>query len=153
MKLMYLTLVLVIGFNVTANSQIKSNSFIRVFDLNGKKIAKGKIVSTDASSLTLRQRNSEKVVGYEDIGSIKLKRSTGRDVIIGAGLGATAGLIFGLDDDEGSLTPDAALVPGLAVMGTLLGGIYGLAKQKKRIKIDGDLKRWEAFIAMIETEE
>lgn len=67
MKLMYLTLVLVIGFNVTANSQIKSNSFIRVFDLNGKKIAKGKIVSTDASSLTLRQRNSDKVVGYEDL--------------------------------------------------------------------------------------
>ena len=54
MKYLIITLILVLSMNVTAQNEVaNTNIFIRIYDLQGKKINNGKIKSISKTSIEL----------------------------------------------------------------------------------------------------
>ena len=159
MKFIYLILVLFyISFTTTTYSQIKSNSFVRVFDAQGNKIGKGKIISHDDNSLTLKKGKDSQRLALNDIGSIRTKRSVGNNFAKGAVVGAGVGLIFAIGNSssgDGFLEEEgySTGIPMLAAIGAGIGGIAAIFKESNHFIVDGDSQKWEQFRGMIETEE
>jgi len=88
---------LILSINVCAQNEFENtNIFVRVYDLEGKKIGKGKILSISETSLQLYRKGEFIVNG---IGSIKTKHSGGNNRLIGAASGAvllgTRGAVIG----------------------------------------------------------
>lgn len=73
-KIIMLLLVLAMSTNTFAQNEIKKNEmFVRVFNLDGKKINKGYIVSVTDTLLGLKQNNTFTEINVREIGSIKTK--------------------------------------------------------------------------------
>ncbi len=85
-------------FFVSANSQQVPEIeplFIRVYNGQGIKISKGKLLAINEEGLVLQRGKKTDTVATEDIARIKTKRALGRAMGIGAVLGATSGAIVG----------------------------------------------------------
>lgn len=158
----YLTLALLFTFQ-SALCQVyeesvrfeKGKVFVRVFDLDGKKISKGKIVAISETSLQLIRDERSDVIPVSNIGSIKTKHSGGNNVLIGATIGAIPMAVFGY----ASADPDAEILAtnytagegalqGVLLGGTLgagIGGITTLFKNSKSYTINGDAEKWKIF--------
>lgn len=132
----------------------KAAPFVRVYDLNGKKISKGRISRITDSSLVVSR--GEKTINIElrNIGFIKTKRSAGNNILWGAGIGASTGLIAGAIEGEsegyfGTTIPaEQNIISAMLVMttfGTAVGAITILFKKSKTFPIDGDTIKWKAF--------
>ncbi|MGB5783586.1 MAG: hypothetical protein WBM42_17060, partial [Eudoraea sp.] len=78
----------------------KAAPFIRIYDLSGKKIAKGRIASLTDTSLVAGPREKPLTIEVSSIGSIKTKRSAGNNILWGAGIGLSTGLIAGAIEGE-----------------------------------------------------
>ena len=70
--------------------------FVRVFDLDGKKIGKGHIYSSNDSLVVLKLKDKRKEINLVEIGKIKTKRSGGHNILIGASSGVFVGSILGI---------------------------------------------------------
>ncbi|SHG22659.1 hypothetical protein [Flagellimonas flava] len=130
------------------------NLFVRVYDMNGTKIAKGTVVSWSKENLVLQGRKTMKSIPFERIQQVKTKRSAGHNVGVGAIAGASVGGIFGLiiaDDDGFFVTTPAENAVGFALVGAVLGsavgGLTNLGKKSITMPIDGDRAKWESFIS------
>ena len=158
MKNLIFAITLILGINVCAqNAYENTNVFVRVYDLQGNKIGKGKILSISESSLQLNRKRESVEIPVSSIGSIKTKRSAGNNVLIGAVTGATTMAILG----AATADPDAwiccntaaegatagALVGG--TVGAAIGGITILFKNSKSYEINGDKAKLKAFKEMI----
>lgn len=158
MKHVFFALTLIACMNLQGQQDwVKSNGFVRVFDLQGKKIGKGKILKVTETSLQLIRQGNTKEFMFADIGKIKTKRSGGNNVLVGAATGATAFAIVGIataDPDawifaynrgQGALS--GAIFGGMA--GSALGGISILFKNSKSYAINGDQEKWKAFTGLV----
>jgi len=157
MKNLIFAITLILGINVCAQNGFENNNvFVRVYDLQGKKMDKGRILSISETSLHLNRKGESVEILVINIGSIKTKRSEGHNVLIGAATGATTFAVFGAATAE----PDTflgytaaegavggALIGGVA--GAVIGGITSLFKNSKSYEINGDKEKWEAFKQMI----
>ena len=157
MKNLFFAIALILSINISAQKGTeKTNVFVRVYDLQGKKMDKGKILSISETSLHLNRKEESVEIPVINIGSIKTKRSEGHNVLIGAATGATTFAVFGAATAE----PDTflgytaaegavggALIGGVA--GAVIGGITSLFKNSKTYEINGDKEKWEAFKQMI----
>ncbi len=154
MKNLILVITLILSINVCAQNGLENtNVFVRVYDLQGKKISKGKILSISETSLQLNRKGESMNIPVESIGSIKTKRSAGNNVLFGAATGATTmailgaatadpdAWIFGYTAGEGAAT--GALLGGTA--GAAIGGITILFKNSKSYEINGDKVKLKAF--------
>lgn len=133
--------------------------FVRVFDLNGKKIYKGRITSADESYLYLKKGSKMYTVPFDTIGSIKTYRSFGHYAGGGAGYAALTGVLgdiilfslYSSSEDPsgigGGVMLDAALIfpAALAVGGFITGTVIWLLKKKENHEIHGDPNLWEIF--------
>lgn len=137
----------------------QTNLFIRVYDLNNHKIAKGNLETISDSSITILQsaKKAAKEISYAKIGSIRLKRSFGHTVAMSTLITATT---FGL---LGTATASSVASNGLcflctptdglaagglggAVVGAVFGGIIGGIRSNNIIKIssiNGDFVKWQ----------
>ena len=96
MKKVILLLTLLICINLSAQEATRTQTlFVRVFDLDGKKIGKGHIYATNDSLLVLKKNEKLKEIYVREIGKIKTKRSGGHNFLIGATSGVVAGAILG----------------------------------------------------------
>lgn len=153
MKNVLLAIALTFSMNVfaQAGSEI-SNVFIRVYNLDGRKIAKGKIYSIPGSSIELTRKNEVQEIPLNRIGSIRTKHSAGNNVLIGAAIGGSVLAVAG----AASADPDAwisystgdgaaggAILGGVA--GAAIGGVTILFKRSKKYVINGDKDKLEAF--------
>ncbi|WP_223552282.1 hypothetical protein [Aestuariivivens sp. NBU2969] len=158
MKNLIFAITLILSINVCAQNEIENtNVFVRVYDFQGKKIGKGKILSISETSLQLYRKGESVKVMVNGIGSIKTKHSAGNNVLVGAATGATTMAILG----AATADPDAwifAYTAGEgAAVGALLGGTAGavsggisiLFKNSKSYDINGDMEKWKAFKEMI----
>tara|TARA_B100001059_G_C17541187_1_gene430513 strand:- start:146 stop:628 length:483 start_codon:yes stop_codon:yes gene_type:complete len=158
MKNLIFAITLILSINVYAQNEFENtNIFVRVYDLDGKKIGKGKILSISETSLQLYRKGESVKVKVNGIGSIKTKHSAGNNVLVGAATGATTMAILGAATAE----PDAwilgytagegaaagAFLGGTA--GAAIGGITILFKNSKSYEINGDIEKWKAFKEMI----
>ena len=133
------------------------NPFIRVYSIEGKKIAKGHMVFINDSILGLKNGDKLIELGIDELGRIKTKKSSGNNILIGSATGATIGVILGVstaDPDSflGYTAGEGALAFGGlgAVGGAAIGGITSAFKNSETYIIDGDIRKWKIFKEMIE---
>lgn len=128
--------------NITAQ-EIPGNSkiFVRVYNLEGKKISKGKIFKITDTSLVLKKGKKLVTISSSEISYIKTKKSKGHAVLRGAMPG-------------GVLLVSSILDPGWATIGGIIflnigaatGYLYALIFQKSiQYTIGGDPIKWKAF--------
>jgi hypothetical protein len=138
-------------------SQEKTNSkklFVRVYNLEGKKIGKGHIHFLNDTLLELKKNRKLIQFNVNSIGTIKTKRSAGHNILVGAAIGATTFAILG----AASADPDAwifgytaaegaaAGALGGALSGAALGGASVAFKKSLTYPIDGNTDKWRIFI-------
>lgn len=161
MKYLLIVIFLLLSINVTAqNVVVDANVFIRIYNLEGGKINKGKIKSISKTSIELYSRKKEISVPLSNIGKIKTKRSGGNNVAIGALIGGGSLAIIGLlsgDDDPDFISfsaTDKALA-GLIVGGLFgagIGGVTTIFKKSELYIIDGNEIKLKDFKDKVLTE-
>ncbi|QDO92655.1 hypothetical protein FNB79_01210 [Formosa sediminum] len=130
MKQLIFILTFILTLNVCAQNTTfeDANVFVRVYDLQGKKIDKGDIVSISDHTLKLVKRGETIDIPVNDIGVIKTKYSGWTNVITGAAIGAGVGFIAG--------------DPEVIAIGTAAGALAGwgstLFKKSKTYAVNGD---------------
>lgn len=140
-------------FTFSLNVLGQDLGFVRVFDRNGTKIAKGTVIAVSDSKLQLKMGGLITDVPVSEIGTIKTKRSVGNNLAIGSAVGASVLGIIGIatgDDGEGwfSYTPAEGALAGImlgAPLGTAVGGLTALAKNSRLFVISGDGTRMKEF--------
>jgi len=137
----------------------KAAPFVRVYDLNGIKISKGRIDSLTDTSLVVESSEKITTIEVNRIGYIKTKRSAGNNILWGAGIGASTGLIAGAIEGEsegifGSTVPvEENIIMGTIVLmpvGAAIGAITAITKNSDNYYINGDTTKWKAFRVTME---
>jgi len=129
----------------------KSTPFIRVYNLEGNKMNKGRVLGVNDTILQLQGKKGLEDIDIRTIGLIKTKRSEGNNILLGSLIGLATGAIFGAiangGDDSWFTTEEAAAGVGAvgAVVGTGIGGISILFKDSKSYIINGDPSKWKVF--------
>lgn len=132
----------------------KSAPFVRVYNLTGEKISKGRITEITDSSLVVSRGEKSLNIELSKIDIIKTKRSAGNNILWGAGIGAGTGLIAGAIEGEsegifGTTVPvEENIVIGTLVMipvGTAIGAITILFKKPKTFSIVGNPSNLKVF--------
>ena len=148
-----LVLVLVI-LNCTAfyaqKEKNKAAPFIRVYDLNGTKISKGRIARITDTSLVVSRGEIPVNIELSKIGFIKTKRSVGNNILYGAAIGAGTGAILGLASGgenewwgKGEGAGGFGLI--LGAMGAGAGAITAIFKKSKTFSVKGKYSKLKAF--------
>ncbi len=158
MKTLFFTIVITFSINIYAQGETEMvNLFVRVFNLQGEKISKGKLLAVTDKSLQIKGKKGIVDLDYRNIGLIKTKRSTGNNVLIGSVVGASTmailgastaepeALIFGYTAGEGAAVGAIVGLP----LGAAAGGITALFKNSKSYSIDGNSLKWKVFQEMI----
>ena len=154
MKKLIILGMFLVGTNVLAQEPVHTeNLFVRVFDMQRIKIAKGFVVSWSPNGLVLLKGKNTTEIPFNNIGKIKLKRAGGHNVGMGALFGAATGAVFGLalGEEEGFfVTSTSENMVGFSIVGAFLGSVIGgvstIAKKNRTIVIDGDIKNWEQLV-------
>ena len=134
------------GYSQTERLQKKI--FVRVYNFEGKKFSKGKVLSVSDTLLTLKKMNKIENISYEDIGSVKTKRSGGHDILIGTSVGV--GISFVLAETDGG---HDSFVEGYNALGTIVLGVIGstigtisaISKNYETFNIDGNQEKFKLF--------
>ena len=157
--------IIILLFMILGSIQLSSQNeirerkiFVRVFDFEDKKIAKGYLRVVTDSTLELSRSSEYLSIPLKNINYIKTKRSTGSNALIGSITGATIIGILGIataDPDAwlfGYSAAEGALAGGLigAIGGGVIGGITSIFKNSKTIYIEGDSMKWNFFKKMVE---
>ena len=151
-----LTLLFLISLSCSSHAQKKS-MFVRVYDLSGKKIHKGRIFKVTDSTLQLIGKTMPLSIPVQSIGTIKTKRSAGNNILVGSIVGTTSMAILGYksghrDEEFMEWSPEAeaagAAILGLP-LGAAIGGLTILFKNSKTYLINGDPGKWKMFELMI----
>ncbi|WP_420400119.1 hypothetical protein [Flagellimonas sp.] len=154
MKKLIILGMLLVGTTVFTQEPLDTeNLFVRVFDMQGTKIAKGFVVSWSPNGLVLLKGKKTTEIPFNNIEKIKLKRAGGHNVGMGALFGAATGAVFGLalGEEEGFfVTSTSENMVGFSIVGAFLGSVIGgvstVAKKNRTIVIDGDIKNWEQLV-------
>ncbi|RYG27345.1 MAG: hypothetical protein EOO01_41505 [Chitinophagaceae bacterium] len=127
-------------------------TLVRVYDLNGKKIAVGKILTTTDTSVQLRVMTGDTIdLPIPGVGKLKTRRSAGHNILVTSLAGAVALAILG----AATAQPDAMLfdysagegAAAGAILGLPLGAAFGglsmLFKKVEVYPIKGNLQYWK----------
>jgi len=161
MKTILLCSILLIGINGEVNAQkTEKGLFVRVYDLNGKKMGKGRVKSITDSTLVLRRSYENFEFKVAHIGFIRTKRSFGNNAAIGSVIGAVAlGVVGGsLRESDGYLTFNSnqtAVIGGIlgAGLGAGFGGLSGIFKKRTEFTINGSSDNLKLFRDMLNKSE
>jgi len=157
MKDLFIVIALLSGVIIYAQEEtVKNTLFVRVYNLEGEKMNKGKVLVVNDTILQLLEKNKTVNIDVRTIGLIKTKRSEGNNLLTGALLGLTAGAIIGVataDPDAwfGYSAAEGATGIGLvgALVGTGVGAVTIPFKNSKSYIINGDASKWKVFEEMI----
>jgi hypothetical protein len=137
-----------------AQKQEKDGIFVRVYNLNGKKVAKGYIQSVDRESVTVVLRGKSTELPVAEIGKLRLKRSYGNAIVrgtyTGLGIGAVLGVAYAAADD--SFSSDLGLVAlpaGGAFYGGVIGAIIGIFRKPVEVEINGQSEKLQNFYSVL----
>jgi hypothetical protein len=123
----------------------KSKVFVRVYNNEGQKIAKGKILNITDDALILKKGSSSITIPTADIMYIKTKKTNGHNVLIGGVAGAGFVLGLGLAGDGLDAFAAVIIIPVFAVIGSGIGYITSLFKNSQHYSIQGDPTKWQGF--------
>jgi hypothetical protein len=146
MKILAFLFIVVLAHQASAQKPI----FIRVYDLKGNKISKGRVAAVTDTSLQLKENPA--IIPVNTIGSVRTKHSAGNNTLIGSVIGASTMAILGAASGgsdsyyNSSAGAAAGALVGLPI-GAAVGGITVLFKNSKTYLINGDSTRWKEFRA------
>lgn len=170
-KVLLLSLVMILSLNLYAQKRTTPKKvFLRVYNLEGKKMSKGNIVFINDSIIGLNKSGNQEKISYKDISSVKTKRSAGHNVLVGSLVGsALFAIIGGASSEEETKTRNVPIIgeyqyktgtsPGTGaaigggaglIGGAAIGGITSTFKNSESHIIDGDIQKWRIFKEMIE---
>ncbi|WP_413995621.1 hypothetical protein [Maribacter sp. 2307ULW6-5] len=142
---MLLGLFFVVGwFGAAQESGATDNPFIRVYNLEGRKIHKGRLQQVSDAGLRLIFNDSLVDVPVASIGKIRTKHSVGGYLLMGSIIGGSMGLglIRGNWETETSSVYSGeervVAVVGGTVLGALVGGTTSVFKKSKKFVINGN---------------
>ena len=140
---------------LTQTSNNEKSKYVRVYNLEGQKINKGRVVYTNDSILGLKKGKQFHDIRILDIGYIKTKHSGGNNILVACLAGMSFGAIAGAStaDDLFWVSPsEGATAFGLlgAIGGAAIGGIVSGAKNRETFIIDGDINKWLIFKEFID---
>jgi hypothetical protein len=150
MKSLFLLLSLFMVF--TAQSQ--QETFIRIFDDNGKTTHKGSLIKTSDSSLTLSKNKKQYEIPVTKISRIKLRRSIGHTVLISSLVGgALLGIIAAATNESQpatgtytiSFTTETAAIGGFvagAATGAIAGSIIAGTRKRPEFYVNMKQEQW-----------
>ncbi len=161
-KTIGMILILAFSINLVAQKEQDKKLFIRVFNLEGKKINKGHFQFINDSLLGLRRNRKAVQINVKDIGKIKTKRSAGHNVFLGSVIGGGTLALVGVvsTESERQVSYDmgywgtfnytsnpatagqnfaAGLVLG-GVAGAAVGGITAIFKNSRTYIVDGKIE-------------
>ena len=148
MKYLLFAIALFLSLNIKAQElPKKSKVFVRVYNIEGQKIAKGKIFNITDDALILKKGSKTITVSSSEIMYLKTKRTNNHNVLIGGLAGVGYGL-FGLAQSSGdgySTIGFVLLTPIFAAIGSGIGYITTLFKNSKHYSIQGDPIKWQGF--------
>ena len=151
-KILFPLLVFIFGFTMNSQDSVTyQDIFIRIYNQDGKKIAKGKLVSVNDSTLFLNLNGQRKTVPLASITTIKTKRSGGNNVAVGAGIGTVVfGVIGAISLGNDPFWNDSSLGAGLGAIagapaGAIAGAIVASYKKKKIYSINGNTENLKLF--------
>lgn len=125
-------------------------AFVRIYNLEGKKITKGRVAGVSDTKITLLRNKVTEEIDIREIGFIRTRHSLGHNVLIGSVAGSALFStifaaeadpdlpLFGYSASEGVL---AGLILG-APIGAGIGALTTLFKEQKRYEIDGEKNQW-----------
>ena len=149
MKYLVASLIFLLSFNSYSQEEIPQKKiFLRVYNLKGKKIGSGKVISISDSILKLKRHNQINYVHYNEIGFIRSKRSFGNSVLIGSSIGFTTGYILVATGGDGGGTFDGYNGIGIGLtttIGSLIGVLTGASKNIKKFEINGNKENFKEF--------
>jgi hypothetical protein len=149
-----MALILVLSTSAYAQNEVKkSNVYLRIYNLEGKKISTGSLIFINDSLLELKSGNKQEKISLREIGFIKTKRAAGNNVLIGAATGAALGAVLMASSSDPndwvfSYTPaEGGLIGGLsgAFVGGGVGGITSLFKKSETFIINASEVNWSLF--------
>lgn len=148
MKYLLFAIALFLSLNITAQElPKKSKTFVRVYNNEGQKIAKGKILNITDDALILKKGSKTITVPSSEIMYLKTKRTNNHNVLIGGLAGVGYGF-YGLAQSSGdgySTIGFVLLTPIFAAIGSGIGYITTLFKNSQHYSIQGDPIKWQGF--------
>lgn len=153
MKTFIFFLVFLVSSSFHAYAQpVKNPTFVRIYNMEGKKINKGTIYSISESSLQLTTKKGITEINLIDIGLIKTKHSEGNNILWGSTIGAStlalAGAASASPDDWLGWTAGEGVAAGIifgAPIGGAIGGLTILFKKSDTYIINGQASNWGTF--------
>jgi hypothetical protein len=133
-------------------AQSQSSLFVRVYDMNGIKIHKGRITTITDSSIRLGKSNI--IISVKNIGFIRTKHSFGHNILISSAItGISLATLLALSSDGGKGFLLSWTVPEGIGLGLLVGATWGpiigagtaLFKNTIKFPIKGSEKNWKEF--------
>lgn len=141
------------------------NLFVRIYDSNGKKIAKGRLVYISDTLLSVDKNNKIIKLKVKDIHKIKTKKSVGNNILVGSIVGGTVltlvgalsakeetkevpSIFGGTYETTVGETPGEGAAYGAAIgfpLGALTGLITAVFKNSKTFLIKGNNENLKVF--------
>jgi hypothetical protein len=172
-RILSLIMVCILSSNLHAQKGVnQKKGFLRVYNLEGKKISKGKIAFINDSILGLTKAGELVEIKVTEIGRIKTKRSGGHNLLVGSLVGGgllaiivgasskeetktvNGGWLFGEFEYTSGISPSSgAAIGGVIGLtgGAAIGGITSVFKNSKTFIINGDIKKWFIFKETIDS--
>jgi len=146
MKYLLFTIALFLCVNITAQElPKKSKIFVRVYNNEGQKIAKGKILNITDDTLILKKGSGSITVSSNEIMYIKTKRTNGHNMLIGGIAGGGYALYGASKSGDWGVVAAVILTPIFATIGSGIGYITTLFKNSQHYSIQGDPIKWQGF--------
>ena len=134
---------LIFCFSLNSQDDLNVTSekvFVRIYDLQGYKMGKGKIRSVTGTMLYIGRIKNPRGIPIRKIGHIKTKRSGCRNIFVFTAIGISITLM----NDELHTVSDKSIhqlvIPYYA--GILVGIVTAIFKNSKKYIINGDLSKW-----------
>jgi hypothetical protein len=150
MKKFFRTALLALLLFAGENIHAQKNIFIRLYNLNGKKIGKGHLLPGTDSTIDVLRGKKTNTFSLINVGEVKTRRTFGHSVLIGTGVGVGLGTIAIIvsasseNSDNLETSFDAGLIGlGLPYAGAFVGTLVGAVTKRNRFEIKGNADNWK----------
>lgn len=140
------------------NKSVSKDPFIRIYNLEGKKVLKGRVAGVSDHTISLDRGGEIREMDISEVGFIRTKRSAGHNVLIGASAASAIAAvtfasqadpdawIFGYTAGEGIL---AGFILG-APAGAGIGALTSLFKKSRQYEINGEPTKWMEIMPLFQ---
>ena len=151
------TFIILLLLGIGSHSFAQKKTFVRVYDLKGKKISSGHVLAVTDDGIVLDKNRVPDSIVVAAIGTIETRRSIGHGTALGALAGAATGTLLAAvsnttepetnsSDWDIEILPPAETVLASAITGAVVGAAAGtvisLFGKRISIKVAGDPKNW-----------